>query len=246
MSNDSPKTRSASSAAKTTATTPRKTTRRRKRNGAVDDTPWMSGRKPELHLHLFEIPVSRVRSGTDYLVMMEGQPGWHRATLEGRAWWVDDRLLGRVVDSALIHPTPERLLHAIEYIAWRLSAPKDAYGSACDRQYYIDRDVIDLGNDLICQPGTEELNSSQQLTIFRHLRLEAASILATPPSLDEIVVGYCLLDEIGNRVFEHVQLEACWLHGKDRKGTWLDRLGVVFADGSVSLGHELAQCDWLE
>jgi len=247
MSNaSSPKTRSASRAAKKTTTTPRKTARQRKRNRAAEDKPWLSGRKPELHLPLFEIPVSRVRPGDDYLVMMEGQPDWHRATLEGRAWWVDDRLLGRVVDSAVIHPTPERLHFAIEYIAWRLSAPLDAYDTVGDKQYYIDRDVIDFGNNLICHPGCDELGSDEQLAIFRHLRLEAAAMLAPPPGLDEIVVGYCVLDEKGNRVFEHVELEECWRYAQDRKGTWLDRVGVVFADGSVKLGHELAQRSWLE
>lgn len=247
MSNSSsPKSRNASEPKKKVTTTPRKTVQRRKRKEPADHKPWLSGRKPELHLHLFEIPIRRVRSEADYLVLMEGQPGWHRARLEGRAWWIGDELLGRLVDSAIILPTPERLLHALDHIAWRLSAAPDAYDTAGDRQYYIERDVIDFGNDLICHRGGEELNSPQQLTIFRHLQVEAATMLVTPPGLDEIVVGYCVLDEKGNRVFEDVVLEECWLHARDRKGDWLDRLGVVFADGSVRLGHDLAQRPWLE
>lgn len=247
MSNSSsPKSRNVSRSAKKTTSTRGKTVRRRKRKEPVDQKPWLSGRKPELHLHLFEIPISRAWSGADYLVLMEGKPGWHRAMLEGRAWWVGDELLGRLADSAIILPTPERLLHALEHVAWRLSAAPDAYDTAGDRQYYIERDVIDFGNSLICHRGGEELNSLQQLTIFRHLQVEAATMLVTPPGLDEIVVGHCVLDADGNRVFEHVLLEECWLHARDRKGDWLDRLGVVFADGSVKVGHELAQRPWLE
>lgn len=247
MSNtSSPKTRSASSAAKNTATTPRKTIRRRKRNRAAADKPWLSGRKPELHLHLFEIPVSKAHSGQSYLVLMQGQTGWHRADLEGRAWWVGDQLLGRLIDSEIILPAPERLLAAIEHIAWRISAPLDAYDTVGDKQYYIDRDVIDYSNALICHRGSTGRDTKQQLAIYRYLRLEAASLLPTPLGMDEIVVGYCVLDRHGNRVFEHVELDECWLNAKDRKGTWLDRVGVVFADGSVKLGHELAQRSWLE
>ncbi len=233
-------------APRTATKTDGKAKTRRKPKEVTDGKLVPSDRKPELRLDLFHIPVSRVKSEASYLVLMKGQKEWQMAKLEGRAWWVGDNLLGRLCDSALIVPTPNRVLHAIDDLADRFSSPLDDYGCVGSKQYYIDRDVIDYGNWLICHPGCDELGTEQQLAIFRYLRLEAAALLENPLGLDEIVVNYCVLDKDGNRVFEHVEVDECWYYARDRKSDWLDRLGAVFADGSVKLGHELAQRPWLE
>lgn len=137
-------------ASRTATKTDGKAKTQRKPKEVTDGKLVPSDRKPELRLDLFHIPVSRIKSEASYLVLMKGQRQWQMAKLEGRAWWVGDNLLGRLCDSALIVPTPNRVLHAIDDLADRFSSSLDDYGSVGSKQYYIDRDVIDYGNWLIC------------------------------------------------------------------------------------------------
>jgi hypothetical protein len=60
------------------------------------------------------------------------------------------------------------------------------------------------------------------------------------------VVGYCVLDRNGNRAFEDVEIEPCWLYAKERSSTSPEGMAGIFAGGSVRLGHDLAQRSWID
>ena len=82
---------------------------------------------------LFWVPVSRVQQRRIYWVRMQGRKTSRKAHLEGRAWWIGDKLLGRLVDSAEIRKPIERVLAAIVSVADTMAAtiedPEPGIGS---------------------------------------------------------------------------------------------------------------------
>jgi hypothetical protein len=212
--------------------------------GADKMPPRIPVNYPEIDPSLFWVPVSRVQQRRIYWVRMQGRKTWRKAHLEGRAWWIGDKLLGRLVDSAEIRKPIERVLAAIVSVADTMAATIEDPEPGI-WQYRVDRDVVDWGNQLIDFPDSSEQDSAQLLAIYRLLRFAAATLQAEPLMLDEIVVGYCVVDRRGNRVFESVDLDTSWHYANDRKGRWLDRVAAVLADGTVKIGHEATQRPWL-
>lgn len=109
------------------------------------------------------------------------------------------------------------------------------------RQYYIERDFLDYCTGLLCWPDNSDHGfSNQQLALFRAVLLAAAALQRPPLPATEVVVGYCLTDEAGNRISEWPMPDHVFFHARDHKLDY-NRLGTIFADGSVKYDHPLGQ-----
>lgn len=129
-----------------------------------------------IDMSLVRIPACRVEPDSHYLLRLKGKHRWHRAYLDGN-WWVGPFPVFHKSESGEIRQTPERVQGVIDMVAGRMAEPAPTKEELGIRQYYIERDLIDGCNELLCWPDySDDGFSDQQLALFRAVLMAAAAL----------------------------------------------------------------------